>query len=106
MAASTIGCGVSLALSQRRKVASVSVGGASGASEAPPSPSAVASSSSSDPQAANKSEPASPIAASVLTFTSSSTTLGGEPPGPSRFSCDTQLSIANEHRGAGEGVVL
>src|SRR4029453_16318314 len=106
MAASTIGCGVSLALSQRRKVASVSVGGASGASEAPPSPSAVASSSSSDPQAANKSEPASPIAASVLTFTSSLHNVGRRAPRPVAFSCDTQFSIEKQHRCAEEDVGL
>src|SRR5215207_1430825 len=119
MAASTIGWGVSLALSQKRSVASVSVGGASGASAASPSPSPVASSSSSDPQALNRRAPAIPTVASCRIFTSSSTTLGGGPPGPSHmgrpagaggspepWSCDAQLSIEHEPRSAEEDVVL
>src|SRR5262245_45174116 len=105
LAMSIISSGVSGPLSQTRRVASVSAEGAS--SEAPAPSSVLAPSSSSDPQAASASTAASRIAATFFVFTSSSQTSGGEPPsGSSRVSCDTQLAVEHEHRGAEEDVVL
>src|SRR5262245_20157831 len=105
LAMSIISSGVSGPLSQTRRVASVSAEGAS--SEAPAPSSVLAPSSSSDPQAASASTAASAIAATFFVFTSSSQTSGGEPPsGSSRLSCDTQLAVEHEHRGAEEDVVL
>src|SRR5688572_11073045 len=104
LASSIISSGVSGPLSQTRNVASVSSAGAASAPSSSDPP--VLASSSSDPQAARASRPASVIAASFLVFTSSSQTSGGEPPDPSRLSCDAQLSVENEHRGTEEDVVL